>query len=261
VLDRADKFDPANRRLIILPPGKPPRTSAKNYILFEIATNLLALGRTAITGDELLEEIKITAGVTDPMPIWRMVTGKQTQYIRLIDSEMFGSKTAHTNYTVHPYYKSAVEDLLGTITSLKTDPAARLKAFRFSLMLPTRPAVLTYLWGKAMRKTVAETAGLKRAADDALAGMQKYFKSVPSHREWYTKAACLGLDPEQFFTIKKEEAQGAKKICQMCEVRMQCLNYSITHHEDYGIWGGYSAEEREKLPLTVRQELNSINML
>lgn len=70
---------------------------------------------------------------------------------------------------------------------------------------------------------------------------------------WYASAACRGKDPDAtlFFGLDGErgperdrrEAQ-AKAICRSCPVKLQCGNYAIGNAERYGIWGGFSEEER-----------------
>lgn len=39
----------------------------------------------------------------------------------------------------------------------------------------------------------------------------------------------------------------AKKICEQCPVQMLCLEYALENHEQYGIWGGLTKPEREKI--------------
>ena len=39
----------------------------------------------------------------------------------------------------------------------------------------------------------------------------------------------------------------AKALCAQCEVRLDCLNFALRTHEKFGIWGGLSRRERQKL--------------
>lgn len=39
----------------------------------------------------------------------------------------------------------------------------------------------------------------------------------------------------------------AKKICESCEVRSECLQYALENDERFGIWGGLSERERRRL--------------
>jgi hypothetical protein len=61
------------------------------------------------------------------------------------------------------------------------------------------------------------------------------------------KALCGQTDPEVFFPEKGGATQVAINICNMCEVRLDCLSWALTNDEKYGIWGGLTANERERL--------------
>lgn len=39
----------------------------------------------------------------------------------------------------------------------------------------------------------------------------------------------------------------ARKLCSECPVRMMCLDYALENLERYGIWGGTTKADREKL--------------
>jgi len=59
-------------------------------------------------------------------------------------------------------------------------------------------------------------------------------------------ALCAQTDPELFFADagSREERQ-AKKICQLCDVRPDCLLWALTRTEPlYGVWGGTSETDR-----------------
>jgi WhiB family redox-sensing transcriptional regulator len=69
----------------------------------------------------------------------------------------------------------------------------------------------------------------------------------PEHQEWQDRALCAETDPEAFFPEKGGSTREAKRICNGCEVRAQCLEYALEHDERFGIWGGLSERERRKL--------------
>ena len=62
---------------------------------------------------------------------------------------------------------------------------------------------------------------------------------------WQEDAACIDAPGVDFFVksrfLKKVEA--AKKVCRKCAVRRECLDFAVAHDED-GIWGGTTREER-----------------
>jgi WhiB family redox-sensing transcriptional regulator len=65
--------------------------------------------------------------------------------------------------------------------------------------------------------------------------------------EWQDRALCAQTDPEAFFPEKGGSTREAKRICQGCDVRAECLEYALAHDERFGIWGGLSERERRKL--------------
>lgn len=70
---------------------------------------------------------------------------------------------------------------------------------------------------------------------------------------WREKASCLRYPAVVFFGIDDSESPAerrlredkAKRICEACEVRRQCLDYALTTREPYGIWGGLTELERK----------------
>ena len=63
---------------------------------------------------------------------------------------------------------------------------------------------------------------------------------------WQERARCRDYDPEVFFPEKGGSTREAKRICQGCEVRSECLDYALAHDERFGIWGGLSERERRR---------------
>ena len=69
-----------------------------------------------------------------------------------------------------------------------------------------------------------------------------------SHRPaWHTKAACLGMGTEMFFTEGRIGPGRAFAVCATCPVAAECLAYAIEAGE-LGIWGGVSASQRRQRP-------------
>nr|WP_264000490.1 WhiB family transcriptional regulator [Mycolicibacillus trivialis] len=71
--------------------------------------------------------------------------------------------------------------------------------------------------------------------------------STATREEWQDQALCAQTDPEAFFPEKGGSTREAKKICQRCPVRGECLEYALAHDERFGIWGGLSERERRRL--------------
>ncbi|WP_372451397.1 WhiB family transcriptional regulator [Mycolicibacter acidiphilus] len=68
-----------------------------------------------------------------------------------------------------------------------------------------------------------------------------------TNEQWQERALCAQTDPEAFFPEKGGSTREAKKICQRCPVRAECLEYALAHDERFGIWGGLSERERRRL--------------
>lgn len=62
-------------------------------------------------------------------------------------------------------------------------------------------------------------------------------------------ALCTQTDPELFFPERGQANTIAKSICAKCPISLDCLEDALTlePEEDYGIWGGTSARERNIL--------------
>jgi WhiB family redox-sensing transcriptional regulator len=72
--------------------------------------------------------------------------------------------------------------------------------------------------------------------------------------DWRHRAACVDEDPELFFPVGEDgpairQTNKAKTVCRDCSVRAECLRWALDHGEDYGVWGGISADERRMLRL------------
>ena len=67
----------------------------------------------------------------------------------------------------------------------------------------------------------------------------------PEH-EWRDDAACAGADADAFFPPAEDEAAAmpAKKICAVCPVQEQCIQYALATNQTEGVWGGMSSRRR-----------------
>jgi WhiB family redox-sensing transcriptional regulator len=73
--------------------------------------------------------------------------------------------------------------------------------------------------------------------------------------DWQARALCAQVDPELWFPEAGNTSTYAKRICQRCPVRDQCLAAALAQHEQHGIWGGLNYYERlhHRGPQVVRQ--------
>jgi WhiB family redox-sensing transcriptional regulator len=70
---------------------------------------------------------------------------------------------------------------------------------------------------------------------------------LASNQEWQDRAACRHIPVERFFPPAEQEADEAKAICAVCDVRQPCLEFAIKEGERFGIWGGLTTQERRSL--------------
>lgn len=92
----------------------------------------------------------------------------------------------------------------------------------------------------------AFTASLAWSALAACQGLEDYFfPPEPGDRD-YPEGVDIdtpnGLRLVAGVTLKRYKK--AKRICGGCPVRAECLEYSYSASEGYGIWGGLAPEER-----------------
>jgi WhiB family redox-sensing transcriptional regulator len=72
-----------------------------------------------------------------------------------------------------------------------------------------------------------------------------------SATNWRSAGACLSADPDLFFPISaiglaEQQIALAKMICAKCGVKQECREFALTHDQIYGIWGGTTAEDRQR---------------
>jgi WhiB family transcriptional regulator, redox-sensing transcriptional regulator len=69
---------------------------------------------------------------------------------------------------------------------------------------------------------------------------------------WRAAAACLNADPDLFFPVSgagpsRAEVTQAKAFCRHCPVQGECLEFAEANAPIYGIWGGTTLEERQRV--------------
>lgn len=98
--------------------------------------------------------------------------------------------------------------------------------------------------------------GLPADAGAAAGVTRKHLSLVPNdfdelfdavEEQWQERALCAQTDPEAFFPEKGGSTREAKRICQGCEVKPECLEFALHNDERFGIWGGLSERERRRL--------------
>jgi hypothetical protein len=64
---------------------------------------------------------------------------------------------------------------------------------------------------------------------------------------WMSEAARRDEQTATFFADSRFDARRAKAICKQCEVGPQCLAYALARHDTYGVWGGTTRSDRQRM--------------
>ncbi len=64
---------------------------------------------------------------------------------------------------------------------------------------------------------------------------------------WTAEAACARADAETWFPDQGTSPRQAKAICLTCPVQQPCLAWALVHNIQYGVWGGTSPVDRQKM--------------
>ena len=70
--------------------------------------------------------------------------------------------------------------------------------------------------------------------------------------EWQLLGRCRDRSGTQFFhpdddlgrISRRLREAAAKRVCASCPVRRQCATHALTVGEEYGVWGGFSENDR-----------------
>jgi WhiB family redox-sensing transcriptional regulator len=75
--------------------------------------------------------------------------------------------------------------------------------------------------------------------------------------DWRERAACAGKQEFFFADHKATLVREAKKICMSCPVKTQCLAHAM-RHDEYGVWGGLTANERRRARRAQKKTLRVV---
>ncbi|HTY70798.1 MAG TPA: WhiB family transcriptional regulator [Actinomycetes bacterium] len=72
--------------------------------------------------------------------------------------------------------------------------------------------------------------------------------------DWQLRGACREVEPSVFFHPEGERGparlardRAAKAVCARCPVIDACRTHALAVREPYGVWGGMTEDERERL--------------
>ena len=72
--------------------------------------------------------------------------------------------------------------------------------------------------------------------------------------EWKLEGVCRTVDPDLWYPENSSPAWEAKRLCRNCPVVTQCLEYALDNKEMFGIWGGLSPRERQR----IRRDMGTV---
>lgn len=64
---------------------------------------------------------------------------------------------------------------------------------------------------------------------------------------WMQHGKCVGCDPGLFFPERNGSKDPALQVCAGCPVVNTCREHAFYHHENYGVWGGTTPRQRQKI--------------
>lgn len=87
-----------------------------------------------------------------------------------------------------------------------------------------------------------------------MAEISRLPKPVADVWQWQQSGACRDLPSEMFFhpdgergPSRRNRENSAKAVCASCPVIQQCREHALSVQEPYGIWGGLSEEDRQRI--------------
>jgi WhiB family redox-sensing transcriptional regulator len=88
-----------------------------------------------------------------------------------------------------------------------------------------------------------------------MARSTSHLQPISEAWEWQILGRCRDRTGTQFFhpdddlgrISRRLREAAAKRVCDGCPVRRQCATHALTVGEEYGVWGGFSENDRSLL--------------
>lgn len=90
---------------------------------------------------------------------------------------------------------------------------------------------------------------------------QAFIQLVNAIRK-HGEPVCMRTDPDAWFPDvggEGTDVRKVKKLCQACPVKTECLTFALANNEPYGIWGGLSTRERQRLQSSKSRSRSSMS--
>lgn len=81
--------------------------------------------------------------------------------------------------------------------------------------------------------------------------------AIATPQPWTQEARCAEVDGDLFFPPDRYTTRTAKRICQHCPVQAACLSFAIQDPSLWGVWGGTTIEERQRIRAARAREDNT----
>jgi WhiB family redox-sensing transcriptional regulator len=70
----------------------------------------------------------------------------------------------------------------------------------------------------------------------------------PQNLGWQERALCAQVGTDLFYLNAGESGRDPKRVCGMCDVRAECLEYALAQDiNPEGVWGGTTEKERKQI--------------
>lgn len=78
-------------------------------------------------------------------------------------------------------------------------------------------------------------------------------------KSWMDQGLCKGYT-NVFFPARgqNQKVSLAKKICERCPVKQQCLDFALDNQEMHGVWGGTSERTRRVMRRNIRNGIKVV---
>lgn len=77
---------------------------------------------------------------------------------------------------------------------------------------------------------------------------------MTENRDWREDAVCARVDGDFWYPEVGGTNRRAKAMCRSCPVMDTCLQWAFDHNEQWGVFGGMSADERRRVVRLAKQE-------
>jgi WhiB family transcriptional regulator, redox-sensing transcriptional regulator len=88
----------------------------------------------------------------------------------------------------------------------------------------------------------------------SMANLSRLPTPIIENWDWQYDGVCRQVDPEVFFPpdsergpVRQRREMQAKQYCEHCPVLVRCREHALMVQEPYGVWGGLTPRERDRL--------------